>query len=269
MSLLHLQLFYTLERKSSYPPIITMTVLSNSNRITSFSLVIVYSLLLLLLLLVAFTAAYTTPQCTNAFPTITRRNWWMTSIASSAALLSTTPPANAADSVKLTVFDDPTRGFSLSVPSEWTFIKQVLRDRRELLLWRDPADGSTALSIAYTPVRDDFTSLASFGPVEQVAAQTIMPKGVLAGNEQDLFAKMLSAKSAKQAYIFDYQQTVPMVSMGTPTHFRAIFALQQGATGGAGSILVTITAQTPEARYASLQPSFDAIIDSFGKSKTV
>jgi hypothetical protein len=140
----------------------------------------------------------------------------------------------------------------------------MLRDRRELLLWQDPADARTALTIAYTPVRDDFTSLASFGSVDQVAAQTILPKGALAGVEDDPFAKMLSATSAKGAYFFDYRQTVP----GTPTHFRAIFALQQGATGGAGSMLVTITAQTPESRYSELQKTLDAIVDSFGKSKT-
>lgn len=217
-------------------------------------------------LLLACAAAYTPASRDTC--SITRRNWFVTSasVASSAVLLPVTP-AKAAD-LELTAFDDPTRGFSLSVPSEWTFAKQVLRDRRELLLWRDPADGSTALSIAYTPVRDDFTSLASFGSVDQVAAQTIMPKGALAGGEDDAFAKVLSAVSARQAYVFDYQQTVPLAASGMPTHFRTIFALQQGATGGAGSILVTITLQTPEARYALLQKPFDAIIDSFGKSKT-
>lgn len=228
----------------------------------------------------ALAAAYT-PEPSLPSLTTTRREWFVTT---SAALLATSSgrmgvlPANAAattttkkNAIQLTPFDDPTRGFSINVPSEWTFSKQILRDRRELFLWQDPGDGSTALSIAYTPIRDDFTSLASFGTVDQVAAQTIMPKGALAGNEDDAFAKMLSATSAKQAYLFDYRQTVPLTAdnnSGVPTHFRVIFALQQGATGGAGSILVTITAQTPEARYPMLQPSFDAIVDSFGKSKT-
>ena len=219
-------------------------------------------------LLWALAAAYT-PSAV-----ITRRHWMIStsaSLASSASLATALPVSAATDSLKLTAFNDPTRGFSVSVPSEWTFTKQVLRDRRELLLWQDPADGSTALSIAYTPIRDDFTSLASFGTVDQVAAQTIMPKGALAGGPDDAFAKMLSATSAKQAYMFDYRQTVPsvMTEAGTPTHFRAIFALQQGATGGAGSILVTITAQTPEARYPALQPLFDAMVNSFGKSQAV
>ncbi|GAX14898.1 hypothetical protein FisN_29Lh117 [Fistulifera solaris] len=200
---------------------------------------------------------------------ITRRVWFVGSLASSSALLLPVTPISAvltADSLQL--FDDPVRGFSLMVPSEWIFSNKVLRDRRELLLWQDPTDGRTALTIAYTPIRDDFTSLASFGSVDQVAAQTILPKGALAGFEDDPFAKMLSATSAKQAYFFDYRQTVPLTDEGTPTHFRAIFALQQGATGGAGSMLVTITAQTPESRYPVLQKTLDAIVDSFGKSKT-
>jgi hypothetical protein len=197
---------------------------------------------------------------------ITRRDWFVRSLASSSALLLPVTPVFADDSLQL--FDDPIRGFSLMVPLEWTFSKQVLRDRRELLLWQDPGDGRTALTIAYTPIRDDFTSLASFGSVDQVAAQTILPKGALAGVEDDPFAKMLSATSARQAYFFDYRQTVPLTDEGTPTHFRAIFALQQGATGGAGSMLVTITAQTPESRYPVLQKTLDAVVDSFGKSKT-
>jgi hypothetical protein len=53
------------------------------------------------------------------------------------------------------------------------------------------------------------------------------------------------------------------------THFRTIFTLQQGATGGAGAVLVTVTAQTPEKRYGELQSMFDQVMDSYGKSKKV
>ena len=48
-------------------------------------------------------------------------------------------------------------------------------------------------------------------------------------------------------------------------HFRTIFALIQGATGGAGAILLTITAQAPEERYPILKPIFDEIIRSYRK----
>jgi hypothetical protein len=106
--------------------------------------------------------------------------------------------------------------------------------------------------------------LGSFGSVEVVGDQTILPKGQLAG--VDIDAKMLSAVSERQAYFFDYQQSVPNVQ--PMTHFRTIFTLQQGATGGAGAVLVTITAQTPEERYASLKPLIDNVISSFEKIKT-
>lgn len=75
---------------------------------------------------------------------------------------------------------------------------------------------------------------------------------------------MLSATSKNQAYYFDYTQLVPDVQ--PLTHMRAIFALQQGATGGAGAVLVTVTAQAPQERYESNKAVFDRIIDSYGKA---
>ena len=96
-----------------------------------------------------------------------------------------------------------------------------------------------------------------------VAAQTILPKGELMGAENE--SKMLSATSERNAYFFDYKQSVPKLPT---THFRTIFTLQQGATGGAGAVLVTITAQTTETNYDNLRPMFDDIVKSYGKSKS-
>ena len=197
---------------------------------------------------------------------IDRRTWLATSAAAAPSLLPFY--ANAAADLKLETFNDATHGFSLKVPADWQQSEQTLPDRRKLSMWRDPTDESTLLFIAYTPVRDDFTSLGSFGSVNEVAAQTIMPKGQIMGVEQDDAAQMLSATSEKSAYLFDYLQSLPTPAGGTtPTHFRTIFALQSGATGGAGSVLVTITAQSPESRYSSqLKPAFDSMIKSYGKS---
>mmetsp|Transcript_11337 Transcript_11337/g.14935 ORF Transcript_11337/g.14935 Transcript_11337/m.14935 type:complete len:219 (+) Transcript_11337:101-757(+) len=180
---------------------------------------------------------------------------------STAFLLSS--PATAAEPLALETFKDPTTGISVKVPSKWTSSIQQLPDRREINVWIDPNDTKSLVFIAFTPMRDDFTSLGSFGSVEQVAAQTILPKGKLSG--VDVEAKMLSAVSAKQSYVFDYLQTVPNIQ--PTTHFRTIFTLLQGATGGAGAVLVTVTAQTPEERYqGELRGAFDDIIGSFSKA---
>lgn len=128
--------------------------------------------------------------------------------------------------------------------------------------------------IAYTPVRDDFTSLASFGSVDAVAQATILPKGELGGNADD--SKMISAVSEKNAYFFDYTTTpvVPveagsgsgaMTKQLKPVHFRTIFTLVP-LKSGAGSTLVTVTMQTSEEKYGLLKGVFDDIIDSFEKS---
>jgi hypothetical protein len=198
-------------------------------------------------------------------PTGRRSLFQQTSVifgAAASALLIHDNPANAATTT--TLYNDPTHGFSLQVPSDWIQSTQRLPDRRQMQVWSDPKDANTILFIAYTPVRDDFTSLGSFGSVDVVAEQTILPKGELAGVE-GVSSRLISAKSEKQAYLFDYLQNVPGVI--DETHYRTIFALAQGATGGAGAVLVTTTIQAPEVRYKQLLPLIDQVIDSYGKSK--
>ena len=233
-----------------------------------------------LALLVASANAYSSPTppsnpaimaATTATTSINRRQWINTATSAlavpfvaSAGLL---PPGTAAYAAELNsnLFNDATHGFSMMVPSDWTKQEQTLADRRTIIVWTDPKDPKKALFIAYTPIRDDFTSLSSFGSVDVVASQTILPKGELGGNE-GVTAKMISAESKKNAYIFDYRQAIENIQ--PPTHFRTIFTLAQGATGGAGAVLVTITLQSPEETYAGeTQTLFDRMIDSYGKSK--
>jgi PsbP len=195
-----------------------------------------------------------------------RRDWLASTVLATTTSVLGFPVVTRAlpPSQDLTTYNDALHGFSIAIPSTWSKSETELNDRRKIVVWGDPNDAKTALFIAYTPVRDDFTSLGSFGAVDQVAAQTILPKAELAGQEA-VQAKMIAAVSAKQAYLFDYTQAI--VDIQPPTHFRTIFTLQQGATGGAGAVLVTITLQTPEERYAaSLKPLFDKIIDSYGKN---
>ena len=95
--------------------------------------------------------------------------------------------------------------------------------------------------------------------VDQVAQATILPKAELAARE-GIESEMLTAVAKKQAYFFDYIQSIPSQPK---THFRTIFSLAAGATGGAGSVLVSITGQTPEADYASMEPLFNKVLDSY------
>lgn len=218
----------------------------------------------------AYSVPKTSTSTATSSTTSSRRQWLTSATAVVAApvlafgLPLTETIAHAAAGTEL--FNDPQHGFSLSIPSSWTKTVQELADRRCIMVWTDPQDPKTALFIAYTPVRDDFTSLSSFGAVDTVAAQTILPKGEIAG-VGGVEAKMLSAVSKKSAYLFDYYQAIANVQPAT--HFRTIFTLQQGATGGAGAVLVTITLQTPEEQYAAAKPLFDTIIDSYDKSQKV
>ena len=116
---------------------------------------------------------------------------------------------NAADNNALVSYQDPECNFQMMVPADWDKSVQTLPDRRKIVLYIKPnSDKKTLLFFAYTPIRDDFTSLGSFGSVDEVAYATILPKGEIAG-VQGVESKMLSAESKKSAYYFDYVQTVP------------------------------------------------------------
>ncbi|GMH70559.1 hypothetical protein TL16_g05439 [Triparma laevis f. inornata] len=149
----------------------------------------------------------------------------------------------------------------LSCYATLTHISQ-LADRRVLELFVDPSSSDTSMFVAYTPVRDDFTSLSSFGSLDQVAQTSILPKGELAGSEVE--SKMLSSDSKNSAYYFDYVVALP----DQPArHLQSIFTLLPPASGSAGMTLVTITTQCLESDYAARQGEMKAIIDSYGKIK--
>mmetsp|Transcript_25141 Transcript_25141/g.48099 ORF Transcript_25141/g.48099 Transcript_25141/m.48099 type:complete len:273 (+) Transcript_25141:153-971(+) len=217
----------------------------------------------------------------------TRRSFVTRSLATIAvASLFSTPSYAAEESSSPTfTYEDPDYNFRIQVPSSWENTEQKLSGRRKAAFFTDPtsknAEGTveTLGFIAYTPVRDDFTGLGSFGSVDNVAQTTILPKGELAG--LDDASKMLSAVSKNNAYYFDYMAT-PVVptepgtsssSGGTvmtktlkPLHFRTIFTLLP-LKGSAGNTLVTVTLQTTEERYKDVRGVFDRVVDSYGKMK--
>jgi len=172
----------------------------------------------------------------------------------------------ANNDISLETYEDSDCGFQLQVPNGWEKSIQALPDRRKIVFFVDPKTkdsekDKSLIFVAYTPVRDDFTSISSFGSVDQVAQMTILPKSKIAMID-DNESKMLSSDSKKNAYYFDY--TIKAENQ-PKRHFRTIFALANGATGGAGSVLVTITAQSTEEKYNEYKNAFDKLIDSYGK----
>ncbi len=98
-----------------------------------------------------------------------------TATASTIGLFGIQPPnARAAVAEQLVKYLDEECGFELMVPATWEKTEQRLPapDRRKVVIFLDPASPMTEktfLFLAYTPVRDDFTSLSSFGSVDQVS----------------------------------------------------------------------------------------------------
>jgi hypothetical protein len=122
-----------------------------------------------------------------------RRNVLTQSIAAAgaAAMFPLVSIADDSSALKLEPYVDSDYNFKLSVPSSFTTTQQKLSGRRKGVFFTDEnsKDGSGNIDtlgfIAYTPMRDDFTSLSSFGSVDEVGQSTILPKSELAGNPED------------------------------------------------------------------------------------
>mgnify|MGYP002788105322 CR=1 FL=1 len=70
----------------------------------------------------------------------------------------------------LVEYQDNDCKFSILVPSTWEKTTQSLPDRRKIVFFFKPdSERKTLLFVAYTPVRSDFTSLGSFGSVDEVS----------------------------------------------------------------------------------------------------
>lgn len=213
--------------------------------------------------------------------TMGRRTFWTRSAvaAAGASFASLLPSAALADapvasSSNMNSFEDTDYGFRFQVPSSFERSEQNISGRRKAVFFVDSGSAGveSLVFVAYTPVRDDFTGLGSFGSVDEVGQATILPKGTLAGGEEaSADSKMISAVAKKNAYFYDYV-VVPQ-GEGAPTkkqHYRTIFTLLPMKTGAgqqAGLTLVTITAQTTEEKYSEggLGKVFDDVMESYGK----
>lgn len=108
-----------------------------------------------------------------------RRSWLTAAVATTSAFLAQGAfPANVAATNTLEVFQDADYGFQITIPSQWEKQVQTLPDRRKIVLFIDPTGDKdkTLFFVAYTPIRDDFTQLSSFGSVDQVGVPYLKNK---------------------------------------------------------------------------------------------
>jgi len=252
-------------------------------------------------LLLGTVAAFRTPSSPPDIVDIsTRRSFFSRSLLVAGTIISSTAttlpnPASIARAANTNnddvfkLFEDINYGFRINVPPSWERSEQTLSGRRRAVFFTDPMSKNTETGtmetlgyVAYTPVRDDFTNLSSFGSVDEVGRATILPKELAGGDGST--SVMISAISAMGAYYFDYiaSPTVPttagvdssgsMTRQLKPQHFRTIFTLLPpvGITS-AGMTLVTLTLQTSEERYndgeRNMKGVFDEIINSYEKMK--
>lgn len=100
---------------------------------------------------------------------VSRRSWIGGLGIATAFSQGLTQKAQATDP-KLVTYRDESCGFQIDIPAEWEMSEQSLADRRKIVFFIDPSksEEKTLFFIAFTPLRDDFTSISSFGSVDQV-----------------------------------------------------------------------------------------------------
>ena len=159
--------------------------------------------------------------------------------ALSISLLPTV--AGAADAVQ--TYRDTEFPVSFTVPASWEKKENVLGARR-LIVFVNPNDANENAFIIFSPVQPDYTSLASFGNIDNVAS-TVLPPAA------DFPSEMLEMGSKNGNYYFDYTITAP----GEPKrHLKTAFSLVPA------TCLITFTSQTTEARFADSSDSSAATL---------
>ena len=92
---------------------------------------------------------------------------------------------------------------------------------RRLIVFVNPKDADENAFVLFSPVQPDYTSLGSFGSIDNVAA-TVLPPA-------DFPSEMLEMASEKGSYVFDYTITAP----GEPKrHLKTAFSPCAGDDAG-------------------------------------
>lgn len=158
-------------------------------------------------------------------------------------------PAAAADAA----VTDEQIGFAYTPPpaSEFTRVDTAISGGRRLTVYTHNTSGSDSnLSVVATGVSSDFTTLTSFGSVDNVA------KTILGTSGKGVDAQMVSVakRPADNAYVFEYTMKV---KDGPMRRLLTVFSLQPGQS------IITLTAQAREEEWPSVESELRAAIDSY------
>ncbi|CAM9273714.1 unnamed protein product, partial [Hapterophycus canaliculatus] len=167
-------------------------------------------------------------------------------VVTAAAGFALLPAASRAET-----FTDDILGFKFDVPDGWERNDSEISGRRKIVIYTNPKAPGVNAFVAYTPARGDFTSLGSFGTLDEVS-KTVLPEA------EGVSSRMVNSYTSKSCYVYDYivnQQDRP------EKHIKTIWALfpAQGQ-------LATITAQCNEDDYATMGKTIDALIASVTKT---
>merc|ERR1740123_763665 len=178
----------------------------------------------------------------------------------------------AAADVALETFTEKFYCVSVGLPKGWEPITTSLTTRI-LVAAADPKDPDFQVNLLFTSIASDYTSLGSFGTIDYVAANTVIPPGSIAAGDV-IEGKLLGQETVKGNYVYDYtnQELLKMRVKGEiqstllpKRRLRSLFAVLPGGEQRASSTLVTLTAQCLDSKYAEYEPIMKAVIDSYQK----
>lgn len=208
----------------------------------------------MILLLLATASTICTGIKLSMTRTVTRRAFIATIPSASLLALPLSSLANENNLESTKEFIDEDTKTKFLRPASWVESHPELPDRRRLTMFISPVSPDDNLFVSSTPIRDDFTSLASLGSLENVGLGSILPKGELQGTGVE--SRMVNMEQRKSSYYYDYEITTP--DDDQRRHLRTIFLMKDAKFG---KRLVTFTITMAADRYKAAD--VDTIVNSF------
>lgn len=160
------------------------------------------------------------------------------------------PVASFAD-IEYKTYNNERYQTTFKYPATWEEKGGQLSGERSLIAFINPTDADTSISVVYTPIPADYTTINSFGGKDTIR-QSVLPKA------EGVKTEVLDERVKGDSYFLEYVVTSP----DAPTrHVQSIFSLRPQES------VVGFTAQTKEETFEGVKAIFSEIEKSFVVSK--
>lgn len=167
-----------------------------------------------------------------------------------ASAIIGSPLASYAD-VEYKTYSNERYQTTFKYPASWEEKGGQLSGDRSLTAFINPTDSDTSISVVYTPIPADYTTINSFGGKDSIR-QYVLPKA------EGIETKVIDERVKGDSYFLEYVISSPDAPK---RHIQSIFSLRPQES------VVGFTAQTKEETFEGVKDIFSEIEKSFVVNK--